>query len=67
MMSLCIFFTLEEHLFFKKTDWNCSVQNDDDFIDWLIDWLIEQFNYVTFWHSKVKTDTFKKYHIQVDI
>ena len=31
----------------------------------LIDWLIEQFYYVTFWHSKVKTDTFIKYHIQV--
>ena len=27
--------------------------------------LIEQFYYVTFWHSKVKTDTFIKYHIQV--
>ena len=26
---------------------------------------IEQFYYVTFWHSKVKTDTFIKYHIQV--
>ena len=31
----------------------------------VIDWLIEQFYYVTFWHSKVKTDTFIKYHIQV--
>ena len=28
-------------------------------------WLIEKFYYVTFWHSKVKTDTFIKYHIQV--
>ena len=25
-------------------------------------WLIEQFYYVTFWHSKVKTNTFIKYH-----
>ena len=29
--------------------------------------LIDQFYYVTFWHSKVKTDTFIKYHIQVYI
>ena len=31
----------------------------------IIDWLIEQFSYVTFWHSKLKTDPFIKYHIQV--
>ena len=33
----------------------------------VINWLIEQFYYVTFWHSKVKTDTFITYHIQVYI
>ena len=27
---------------------------------------IEQFYYVTFWHSKVKTNTFIKYHTPVD-
>ena len=27
--------------------------------------LIVQFYYVFFWHSKVKTDTFIKFHIQV--
>ena len=32
----------------------------------MIDWLIEQFYYVTFWHSKVKTNTFIKYHTQVN-
>ena len=31
----------------------------------IIDWLIEQFYYVTFWHSKVKTNTFIKYHTPV--
>ena len=30
-----------------------------------IDWLIVQFYYVTFWHSKAKTNTLIKYHIQV--
>ena len=30
-----------------------------------LDWLIEQFYYVTFWHSKVKTNTFIKYHTPV--
>ena len=28
-------------------------------------WLIEQFYHVTFWHSKVKTNTFIKYHTPV--
>ena len=28
-------------------------------------WLIEQFYCATFWHSKVKTNTLTKYHIQV--
>ena len=32
---------------------------------WMLPYMIEQFYYVTFWHSKVKTDTFIKYHIQV--
>ena len=31
----------------------------------MIVWLIEQFYYVTFWHSKVKTNTFIKYHTPV--
>ena len=35
------------------------------FSDTMTDWLTEQFYYVTFWHSKVKTDTFIRYHIQV--
>ena len=27
--------------------------------------MIEHFYYITFWHSKVKTNTFIKYHIPV--
>ena len=30
-----------------------------------LNWLIEQFYYVTFWHSKVKPNTFIKYHTPV--
>ena len=29
--------------------------------------MIEQFCYVTFWHSKVKTNTFIKYHTPVHV